>query len=554
MNSNGAWRGSGLLAAHLPVWLATATLSVTLAAQVLPPPPTPADQGQRLITAPRLFVRAFQFEGNRAFSDAELATVTQPFTNRELSFGEIEEARRAVTLHYVNHGYLNSGALIPDQDPVDGVVLIRIVEGELSGITLNGNRWLSDGYLKSRLRRWSRPPLNLIELQEGLQLLRQNPNVGQLNAELQPGSAPGESLLEVRVKDLQPFRLGLQFDNQRPPSVGAEQIWLLASDLNLTGHSDPLELKYGIANAGAEGLEWSGVDNLEGSYRLPLTPYDTTLGLHGSRLNTSIVEDPFLPLAIESVTGSYGVVLRQPLLQSPNHEMALSIRFDHRRNETELLGEPFNVSPGAVDGEMIVSVLRFSQEWLARGQNHVLALRSTFNFGLDAFDATDNGVPGDPDAGFFSWLGQGQYLQRLFDTQNQLVLRLTGQWADEPLLALEQISVGGFETVRGYLENQLVRDRGIASSVEFRLPVWFDKSGAGIVYLAPFFDFGAAWGAENSPSPTSIYSTGVGLLLSPGKHFSAQIYWGYQLRDLEMPDETGLQGYGVGLRLNLMAF
>jgi hemolysin activation/secretion protein len=459
-----------------------------------------------------------------------------------------------VTLHYVNHGYLNSGAVIPDQDPVDGVVLIQIIEGELSGIELSGNRWLRDGYLESRLRRWSGPPLNLLELQEGLQLLRQNPNVGQINAELQPGNAPGESRLEVRVKDLQPFRLGLQFDNQRPPSVGAEQFWLLASDLNLTGNSDPLELKYGIANAGADGLEWSGVDNLEGSYRLPLTPYDTTLGLHGSRLNTSIVEDPFLPLDIESLTSSYGVVVRQPLLQSANHEMALSIGFDHRQNETELLGEPFNVSPGAVDGEMIVSVLRFSQEWLARGQNHVLALRSTLNFGLEAFDATDNGIPGDPDARFFSWLGQGQYIQRLFNTQNQLVLRVTGQWADEPLLALEQISVGGFETVRGYLENQLVRDRGIASSVEFRLPVWFDKSGAGIVYLAPFFDLGAAWGAESSPSPTSISSTGVGLLLSPGQHFSAQIYWGYRLRDLDVPDESGLQGYGVGLRLNFMAF
>jgi len=47
--------------------------------------------------------------------------------------------------------------------------------------------------------------------------------------------------------------------------------------------------------------------------------------------------------------------------------------------------------------------------------------------------------------------------------------------------------MGGFESVRGYLENQLVRDRGIVSSVEFRLPVLFNKAGAGIVHLAPFF-------------------------------------------------------------------
>jgi len=94
---------------------------------------------------------------------------------------------------------------------------------------------------------------------------------------------------------------------------------------------------------------------------------------------------------------------------------------------------------------MVVSVLRLSQEWLRRGPNHVLALRSTFNLGLDVWDATDNGVPGDPDAKFFSWLGQAQYVQRLFKTQNQVILRLSGQWASERLLALEQISVGGYK-------------------------------------------------------------------------------------------------------------
>jgi hemolysin activation/secretion protein len=554
MKSHRSPRGRSLLAFPPPVFTALVCLTATLAAQVLPPPPVQPGKSPLFTTETTLFVRGFRFEGNRAFTDTELSRVTAPFTDRELNFDRIEEARRAVTLHYVNHGYINSGALIPDQDPSDGIVIIQIVEGVLTHIELSGNRWLNNSYLLSRVREWSGPPLNLNELQEGLQLLRQNPNVAQINAELQPGSAPGESLLELQVKDQHPFRLGLQFDNHRPPSVGAEQIWLLASDLNLTGRSDPLEIKYGIANAGANGLEWSGVDNMEGSYRLPLTSRDTTLGFHGSRLNTSIVEDPFLTLSIESLTTSYGVVLRQPILQSPNHELAFSLGFDHRRNETELLGEPFDVSPGSVDGEMIVSVLRFSQEWLTRGPNHVLALRSTFNFGLDLLDATDNGIPGDPDGDFFSWLGQGQYIQRLFNTQNQLVLRLTGQWTDEPLLALEQISIGGFDTVRGYLENQLVRDRGIASSVEFRMPVWFDKSGAGVVYLAPFFDVGAAWNLEDSPSPTSIYSAGLGLLLTPAKHFSAQIYWGYRLRDLDLPNETGLQGHGVGLRVNLMAF
>jgi len=215
-------------------------------AQVLPPPPA------KLTMPAKLFVREFRFEGNVAFSQAALTKVTAPFTNRAITSEELEDARRAVTLHYINHGYVNSGAVIPDQDPANGAITIRIVEGVLSKIDVHENRWLRDDYIAGRLQRWGRTPLNLNELKEGLQILRQNPNVKQINAELMPGAAPGEGILDVRVVDQQPFRLGLEIDNHRPPSVGAEQISLLASDLNLTGHSDVLDLRYGIANSGAD--------------------------------------------------------------------------------------------------------------------------------------------------------------------------------------------------------------------------------------------------------------------------------------------------------------
>ena len=536
----------------LPVLMAMAMFSTPSGAQILPPPPTNA--APQTAIPLQLVVKGFRFEGNHAFSSQELAQVTKPFTQRELGSVELEQARRTVTLHYVHHGYVNSGAVIPDQSPTNGIVLMRIVEGKLTEIDVHGNKWLRDSYIRSHLERWSPPPLKLTELQEGLQLLRQNPNVSQINAEMKPGASPGEGFLDVRVKDEQPFRVGLQVDNQRPPSVGALEISLLTADLNLTGHSDPLLFRYGIANSTHDGVEFSGADNLDGSYELPVTRYDTTIGVHGSRLNTSIIEQPFLDLDIASLTTTIGFTVRQPIYQTPNQEVAVSIGFDHRENESSLLGEPFNISPGAINGQMNVSVLRLSQEWFHRGPNHVLALRSTFNIGLDVWSATDDGIPGDPNAQFFSWVGQAQYVKRLFNTQNQMIVRLSGQMTAEPLLALEQISIGGFNTVRGYAENQLVRDRGIISSVEFRVPLLFNKSGEGMLSLAPFFDFGGGWNLNVSPSPTTIYSTGIGCLFKAGKHLSAELYWGYRIRDVDIPSNSGLQKEGIGFRVIASAF
>lgn len=534
--------------------LAFALSSTVVRTQILPPPPNAPEPGKKLSSAPRLLVKAFHFEGNKAFTSNELAKVTASFTNREITSEDLEQARRAVSLYYINHGYINSGATIPDQDPSNGIILIRIVEGRLSRIDLHGNKWLRDSFITNRLARWSGPPLNMNELQDGLQLLRQNPNIRQINAELKPGNAPGESVLDLRAVDQQPFRFGLQVDNERPPTVGQYEIWAIGSDLNLTGHSDPLDLHYGIATFGDNKAAFSGADNMEGSYFIPVTRFDTALGVHGSRLNTSITEAPFVDLNIKSLTSTLGVSLRQPVYQTANQEVALSVDFDWRENKTWLLDEPFDISPGAINGKMDVSVLRLSQEWFHRGQNHVLALRSTFNIGLDVFDATDNGVPSDPNAKFFSWLGQGQYVHRLFHTQNELVLRVSGQWTSDPLLALEQFSVGGAATVRGYLENQLVRDRGIVSSAEVRVPVLFNKAGAGIVRLAPFFDYGGAWNVNGSPSPTSIYSIGSGLLVSPNKHVSAELYWGYRLKHLDMPEHSGAQGLGLTFQVNVQAF
>ncbi len=520
----------------------------------------------QLQTLPRQTVRVqeFRFEGNTVFTAKELATVAAPFTDRELAVEELEDARRAVTLHYVNHGYINSGAVLPEQKVTAGIVILKIVEGGLTDVAVTGNKWLRDGYILSRVRHaaglrraeaatsaQAGAPLNIFELKEGLQLLRLNPNVSQVNAELQPGALPGESRLELRVVDHHPFRLGLQADNARPPSVGSMELLLLAGDRNLTGHSDSLAIAYGIVQGGMAGFESSELDNVEGSYTLPLTASDTTLQVHGSKKDFTVVEEPFDELDIESESHLYGVWLRQPLYRTSRRELAVAIGFDRRHSESTLLGVPFNLSPGAVNGEIDLSVLRFTQEWIDRGFNQVFAARSTLSVGLDAFGTTDDGTTRD--AKFVAWLGQVQYVRRLFGTPNQLILRADGQLTGDKLLALEQFSIGGINSVRGYRENQLVRDCGVFGSIELRLPVLFDRQRNPLVQFAPFVDFGGVWNVGDSGQPTTIGSAGIGLLLTPHRQVSAQLYWGWAFRDFDTSEDDP-QDLGLHFRVVADAF
>jgi hemolysin activation/secretion protein len=52
----------------------------------------------------------------------------------------------------------------------------------------------------------------------------------------------------------------------------------------------------------------------------------------------------------------------------------------------------------------------------------------------------------------------------------QLYGKIQGQVADGPLVSSEQLSIGGLDTVRGYLESEVLGDNGIVGNLELRSP------------------------------------------------------------------------------------
>ncbi|MFL9829143.1 ShlB/FhaC/HecB family hemolysin secretion/activation protein, partial [Rhodoplanes sp. SY1] len=52
----------------------------------------------------------------------------------------------------------------------------------------------------------------------------------------------------------------------------------------------------------------------------------------------------------------------------------------------------------------------------------------------------------------------------------QVFVKVQGQLADQPLVSSEQFSLGGLDTVRGYLESEALGDYGGAGTIELRTP------------------------------------------------------------------------------------
>lgn len=527
-----------------------------------PVAPVPPAEGGVALPPVKVFVREFRFEGHTVVSSEELQTVAAPYTNREVTTENLESLRTAVTLLYIQRGYVTSGAVIPDQAVTDAIVRIHVIEGALAEINVEGARWLWPGYYRRRIALGAGPPINVYQLQERLQLLQQDPRVERINAELRRGVSPGRSELNVRVSEPRPFKAWLEFNNYQSPAVRAERWLATLAHESLTGNGDRLQFTYGqsIPMNNTTGV----LPLINVSYVLPITAYDTSLAVAYRRSDFEVVTDPFRALGIEGHTEIFSATLQQPVYRTLSHLVNLGVQGEYLYNKNLLLGQPFDFFAGYQNGVANVAALRFLQDWTYRTQDAIVGVRSRFSVGLDVLDATTNSGP-VADGRYFSWVGQLQGLRR-FDQYagTQLLGRMDLQLANDRLFPLEQMPIGGRYSVRGYREISLLRDNAFLFTIEPRFPIarWLFGAREDLIQVAPFFDYARAWAAKGATEdPTTLMSVGIGLRTAflPKNRGYFEIYWGYRLRGSEANDppyitKGNLQDHGIHLQLVLQPF
>ena len=510
-------------------------------------PVTPSGPGGGLNEADAtFFVSDIDIQGSTVFSEADFAEWVAPYVGRQVSFNDLLQLRSAITDRYVEAGYLTSGALIPPQTLVDDVVILQVIEGDLEDIVITGTTRLNETYVRSRVERVATPPLRVESLLVGLQRLQLDPLIETVSADLQAGVRPGTSLLVLDITEAESFAVSALTANNRSPNIGGTQRTLGISEGNLLGLGDKITFDY---------KNTDGSNGFDLSYTLPISANNDTLRFAAGYSGSRVINSVFSVLEISSDSYYYELGWRHPLVETPTNELAIGLTLSHQRSQTRLgidnIG-PFPLSPGADDnGSTRVTALRFFQEWTQRSEQHVLALRSQFNLGLNALNATVN--PTGPDSRFLSWRGQGQWVQ-LLGRDTLFFLRGDAQLAFDDLLSAEEFGLGGAQSVRGYRQDALLRDNGALLSAELRLPIARIPELDGILQVTPFVDAGRAWNFDGSATgPNTLAGTGIGFLWQQGDDFSARLDWGIPLVDLP-GDNNGWQDSGVYFSIQYTPF
>lgn len=498
-----------------------------------------------------IIVKRFEVVGSTVFSQEELAKATVEFTNRPISPSEVFQVRDQITELYTKNGYITSGAYIPPQKFQYGVITIQVVEGQLQSIEIKGTHRLEPNYVRSRIAAANSGPLNRERLLKTLKVLQLNPLIQNLSAELLEGDKPGTNKLNVFIKEAKTFSTQVTLDNGRSPSIGSFQRRLQFNEANLLGLGDDLAIGY----SNTDGSNFFNV-----SYTLPLNPQNGTLSFNYGTANSSVIERPFNVLDIKSTSRYYELTLHQPIVQSPKEEFAVGLIASRRESENTYSpsGEriPFPLLGSDNEGRTRISVLRFFQEWITRDKYQIFALRSQFNLGIGAFNATVN--QDAPDSRFFYWFLQAQWM-RLMARDTSVILRLNTQLASRSLPPLEQFTLGGIESVHGYRQDLLESDNGAFVSAEVQVPVLRVPKINGVLQVISFADIGFAWNILakdnlNTDTPTTLASLGLGLRWSQGDRFTARLDWGIPLVSVDDSIQRTWQENGLYFSLQLNPF
>jgi hemolysin activation/secretion protein len=466
-------------------------------------------------------VEGFEFIGNTVFSDKQLEALIDAYKHRQITTADLEEIRIKLTNFYIDNGYINSGAIIPDQDLKNNILKLQIIEGRLTEINLQNDGRLVPKYITKRIAPNPQEPLNVHQMQDRLYLLQQNPRIKRINASLGPGATRGAGVLDILITEARPYKLSIEANNHRPPSVGEEQGIIDFTHYNITGYGDTLNLRY---------TNTDGLDGGDFYYAFPLGYDDTAIMFNYSLNDSDIVDKAFAPLGLENESYTAGVGIEHPWYRSVSDDYIVSLRLDKRRSRTTSNGEPYPFDE--YNGLTELTAARLQQTWLHRTALEVISYRHTLSVGVDLFDPT---LKDDiADGKFTTWLHQFQWANRYKPYDIRTIFRVDWQLAFDPLLSMEKYAIGGANTVRGYDENLYVGDNAFVGSFETRYPFFKTESGKQEFLIMAFADYGHTWNERefaNIDTDQEIYSAGLGLRWNYFKRAQAQVYWAEPLVD-----------------------
>ena len=467
-----------------------------------------------------LFIQEYRVQGVKHLAVATVEETVYPFLGPGRSSEDVEQARAALEKAYRDAGFQTVAVQIPPQQVTDGVITLQVVEGVVERLRVNGARFSSPQLLKSMVPSLAEGRVvNFNEVPNEILALNQLPD-RRVTPALREGSSPGLVDVDLNVIETTPLHASAELNNRHSANTTALRANVSLSDNNFLQRGDALGFSFQIA---PERIDDAKV--ISGYYLTRFPRSGLSLMLQATQQDSNVST-----LGGAAVTGrgqTAGVRTLMRLPATPEFFQTLSLGFDYKHFDQTL----------RVGGNNLVSPitywplnLNYSASFLGDKRETDLSLAATLHLrGLGSDPVTFDNRRYQADGSFFFIHGELTHEKTIVHDW-QLFAKLSGQLANQALLDSEQVSGGGLNTVRGYLESEVVGDNAAFTTLELRSPAWSGGFGEWRAYA--FGDAGLLNVYHALPQQRSYFylaSAGVGTRVHLREHFNGSIDAGLPL-------------------------
>jgi hemolysin activation/secretion protein len=406
-------------------------------------------------------LKEIKISGSTIFASKELLSIYQDiytnYYNKEVTLQDMQKIAQKIQDMYDKKGYLTTNVFIPEQDIKDGIIEIRVIEGKMGELKVEGNKYFSTPLIKSYFHSKKNEILNVDTLRKDILRLNQNSGL-DVKIIVSPGELPQTSDIILQVKDSFPWHVGIAEDSLGTRLTGKYRTSYTLRCTNLTGNGDTF----------FEDTLFSRLSFGESvSYTLPLGSNGTKFSVDATYFKMKIGKE-FVPSDIIGRTQIY----------SPRVSWELALREDHQADF--LVGMDIK---SVIKKQQSIQITddQLRLPWFGFNFNKQDVHGSTsfsprFTFGTSEFlGASSRNHPSASRANtggeFVKYTQSLNRVQRM-PLKSYMTLRSQMQIASHTLPSVEQFQIGGAYSVRGYPEGAYLCDTGGYLSADWLFPMY----------------------------------------------------------------------------------
>lgn len=432
-------------------------------------------------------VTELRIEGAEHLASATRESLARSFTGRCLGAPELEALLGELTRDYIERGFVTTRVYLPPQDLRGGVLRLKVVEGTIERYQLAQLGTERDGvWLRGAFPARPGELLNLRDLEQGLDQLNQLQS-NQATLDLQPGSAPGQSVVVVHNRPQRPVHLYLSYDNLGTPTTGRDNIGATVSFDSILGLNELIAITRSqtVPQGGGHSASSTAL-----RVAVPFRYANFAFDASGSQYTNALSLPSGLPLVANGHTTNLGLTASRVVFRNQASRVSVAGRLGRYDTTNALGGQELAASTRKL-GTLELGVSGFTP--VAGGMSNA---RLGYVRGLRSLGALVDapGLPADyPHAQFDKFTLDLGYQRRLelAGQPLQWTSMFSAQYSLDPLFGSQQFLIGSPSTVRGSRLNSLSGDHGVLLRNDIAWP-WVAAVGgqplAGSFYAG--YDFG----------------------------------------------------------------